>query len=288
MRRRRDTPDFTRSSKILRTSYHPGAEERALADRLLQSGRAPEREALGQRLLGAICQKMRVPPVRLRVIETPQPHTLRGGRLAAKLYGVYHFEEPLIQIAHFTAIREKVVAGKTFLDTLLHEFMHHLDRKLYRLPSTPHSPGFYSRIEDLKAKLCGPGRPVGSTAGAERWARPPRDLLAALERAREEAQHPPTAGPAAPGPVAEPGPRRPRWTLPREGFLFPETGATLPPAAPAASAPGRTRPPAKRASGGAAPASAPIPQARPSSSLQLALAFGPDDPGPAEAGKRRW
>ncbi|MEK6710103.1 MAG: hypothetical protein AABZ64_05950, partial [Nitrospinota bacterium] len=140
----------------------------------------------------------------------------------------------------------------------------------------------------LKAKLCGPGRPVGSTAGEERWARPPRDLLAALERAREEAQHPPTAGPAAPGPVAEPGPRRPRWTLPREGFLFPETGATLPPAAPAASAPGRTRPPAKRASGGAAPASAPIPQARPSSSLQLALAFGPDDPGPAEAGKRRW
>ena len=31
--------------------------------------------------------------------------------------------------------------------------MHHIDRKFLRIPSTPHSPGFYARIEDLKSKL---------------------------------------------------------------------------------------------------------------------------------------
>jgi len=259
MPRRRDSPEFIRSSKILRTSYQPGAEERALADRLLRSQRASEREALGQRLLTAICRRFRIPPVRLRVIETPQPHTLRRGKLAAKLYGVYHFEEQLIQIAHFTAVREKVVASKTFLDTLLHEFMHHLDRKLYRLPNTPHSPGFYSRIEDLKAKLYGPGRPVGSSPEEERWAAPPEGLLSALEEACEAVRQ-------APQPAEDESsrPRRPRWALPGERSLFPETlPASLPPL------PAKGAPPA-RPSPGATARKSPAPG-------QLALAFGEEE-----------
>jgi hypothetical protein len=264
MRRRRDSPEFIRSTKILGTSYHPGADERALAARLLRSQRAPEREALGQRLLNAICQKMRIPPVRLRVIETPQPHTLRRGKLGSKLYGVYHFEEQLIQIAHFTAIREKVVAAKTFLDTLLHEFMHHLDRKHFRLPGTPHSPGFYSRIEDLKAKLCGPGRPVGSPPEEEHWASPPGDLLAALERACEAAQQAPAATPP------DPAPRRPRWALPGGGSLFPEALPSL----PATSGPATRRP------AGAIPAPRPAKEGQPELPAQLALAFG-EERGPS-------
>ncbi|MBI3128138.1 MAG: hypothetical protein HYZ11_11085 [Candidatus Tectomicrobia bacterium] len=265
MRKRRDTPDFVRSSKILRTSYHPGAEERALAGRLLGSQRASEREALGQLLLSGICQKMRIPPVRLRVIETPQPHTLRGGRLAAKLYGVYHFEEQLIQIAHYTAIREKVVAGKTFFDTLIHEFMHHLDRKHYRIPSTPHSPGFYSRIEDLKAKLYGPGRPVGKSPEEERWARPPKGLLAALEEAREAARQGEAPGEAEEAPP--PPPRRPRWTPPGGNSLFPD-------APPSLSAAAGSRTPSGAGAG------APRPASKPRSSHQLTLAFGDADGPP--------
>ncbi|MBI3026375.1 MAG: hypothetical protein HYY66_12000 [Candidatus Tectomicrobia bacterium] len=273
MRRRRDSPEFIRSTKILGTSYHPGAEERALAARLLGSQRAPEREALGQRLLNAICQRMRIPPVRLRVIETPQPHTLRRGKLAAKLYGVYHFEEQLIQIAHFTAIREKVVAAKTFLDTLLHEFMHHLDRKHFRLPGTPHSPGFYSRIEDLKAKLYGPGRLVGSSPEEERWAPPPGDLPAALEKAREAAQQAPAAAPPDPAPGP---PRRPRWTLPGEGSLFPDTPPASLPSPPGKSGPPRRRPP------GAAPAPRPAKETRSQPAGQLPLAFGEEAGPPAK------
>ena len=259
MRRRHDSPQLIRSSKILRTSYHAGMEERTFADRLLRSQRASEREALGQRLLNAVCRKMSVPPVRLRVIETPQPHTLRRGKLAAKLYGVYHFEEQLIQIAHFTAIREKVVAARTFLDTLLHEFMHHLDRKLYRLPSTPHSPGFYSRLEDLKAKLYGPGRPVGSVPEEERWAAPPEGLLSALDEACEAARQ---AQPASEEDASTP--RRPRWTLPGERSLFPETfpaSLRLPPA--------KSAPPARPVPD--------VPVCKSPAPGQLPLAFGEEE-----------
>ena len=270
MRKHRDTPDFVRSSKILRTSYHPSTEERALAGRLLGSPRASEREALGQRLLNDICRKMRIPPVRLRVIETPQPHTLRRGRLAAKLYGVYHFEEQLIQIAHYTAIREKVVAGKTFFDTLIHEFMHHLDRKHYRIPSTPHSPGFYSRIEDLKAKLYGPGKPVGTPPEEERWARPPKGLLAALEEARGAARQ--GEAPEEVGEKPSPPSRRPRWTPAGGDSLFPDALPSLP-----AKMESRNPP-----SSGGQPAR-PSPKSR--SPRQLALALGDteerlDTPGP--------
>ncbi len=203
MGRRRESPDFLRSSRIISTPFHPSAEERALAGRLLLSERAAEREALGQRLLNAICRKLAIPPVRLRVIDSHQPHRLREGKLASKEYGVYHFDDHLIRIAHLTAVRGKVVAAKTFLDTLLHEFMHHLDRKHLRIPSTPHGPGFYSRIEDLKRKLAGSSASAAPTRPGEApWAPPPKDLLGALERPTQE------TGPTPPRPRRGQPPRR--------------------------------------------------------------------------------
>ena len=153
MGRRRDTPDFTRSNKIPALEYHPAPGERELTGRLIASTSAREREALGQKLLDNICRNLKIPRARLRVFEERQPHKLRGGKLAYKLYGVYRCDSAVIEIANLTSIRKQVVAGKTFLDTLIHELMHHIDRKLLRIPSTPHSPGFYARIEDLKAKL---------------------------------------------------------------------------------------------------------------------------------------
>ena len=84
-------------------------------------------------------------------------------------------------------MRGKVVAGKTFFDTLIHEFMHHLDRTLLRISSTPHSPGFYSRIDDLKRKLMGDG-PQETEGNRNRWEQPPKGLMAALDRAAREAR----------------------------------------------------------------------------------------------------
>lgn len=187
MGRRRDTPDFIRSNGLPSLNYRPSPQERELSRRLIASTRASEREDLGQKLLDSVCRAMKIPPARLRVLDDRQPHKLRGGKLAYKEYGVYYFENGTIGIANLTAVREQVVAGKTFFDTLVHELMHHVDRKLLGIPSTPHSPGFYARIDDLKARLArakGRERPPAKRAAWER----PENLKAALETAASAAR----------------------------------------------------------------------------------------------------
>ena len=187
MGRRRDTPDFIRSDKFPKLEYRPTGGERELTRKLIASTSANEREALGQKLLDNICRSLKIPRTRLRVFEKRQPHKLRGGKLAYKLYGTYNCETAVIEIANLTSVRKQVVAGKTFLDTLIHELMHHIDRKFLRIPSTPHSPGFYKRIEDLKTKLMrmkGGERVPPQEAAWER----PRDLTAALEAAAANAR----------------------------------------------------------------------------------------------------
>ncbi len=187
MGRRSNTPDYNRSSRIHTTKIKPTEEERSLTRKLIQASRAGVREANGQRLLNVICERLRLPLVRLRIQDTHQPHKKRSGRLAYKEYGAYYLDDHVIQIANLTAVRGKVVASKTFFDTLIHEFMHHLDRTLLRISSTPHSPGFYNRIDDLKRKLMGDG-PLETEGNRNRWEPPPGGLMAALDRAAREAR----------------------------------------------------------------------------------------------------
>jgi len=188
-RRRRNTPDYNRSNRIPALKFKPTSEERSIASELIRTERAGPREAHGQKLLNAICRRLRLPSVRLRVQDAHQPHKKSDGRLAYKEYGAYYLDEQVIRIANLTAVRGKVVAGKTFFDTLIHEFMHHIDRKLLNLSSTPHSPGFYNRIDDLKRKLLG-GGPAASPEDIRdrQWEAPPKGLLAAVERAAREAK----------------------------------------------------------------------------------------------------
>ena len=187
MGRRRDTPDFTRSNKFPTLEYQPASLERELTSRLIASTSAREREALGQNLLDEICRSLKIPRARLRVFEERQPHKLRGGKLAYKLYGVYRCDSAVIEIANLTSIRKQIVAGKTFLDTLIHELMHHIDRKFLRIPSTPHSPGFYARIEDLKTKLMR-GRGGERASPQEAAWQKPENLTRAFEMAAADAR----------------------------------------------------------------------------------------------------
>ena len=216
MGRRRDTPDFTRSNKFPALEYRPKAQERELTRKLIECTSAREREALGQKLLDNICRSLKIPRARLRVFEERQPHKLRGGKLAYKLYGVYYCDSAMIEIANLTSIRKQVVAGKTFLDTLIHELMHHIDRKFLRIPSTPHSPGFYARIEDLKAKLMHMRGGDRASPQEAAWRRP-QDLTRAFETAaadvksRNDSQEP-----GKPNAASRPETRKPRWTPPGE------------------------------------------------------------------------
>ena len=244
MGRRRDTPDFTRSNKIPALEYLPASGERELTWKLIASTSAREREALGQKLLDDICRSLKIPPARLRVFEERQPHKLRGGKLAYKLYGVYRCDSAVIEIANLTSIRKQVVAGKTFLDTLIHELMHHIDRKLLRISSTPHSPGFYARIEDLKAKLM--RRRGGERASPQEAAwQKPQNLTAALEtavtdaRSRNDHQNRQQSIEAVSGGNRAEA-RNPRWSPPGESEPLAkapaeDTGAKNPPKKPTRS-----------------------------------------------------
>ena len=258
-RRRGDTPDFTRSNKLSALKYQPSTEERELTGRLIASTSAHEREALGQKLLDNICRALKISRTRLRVSDERQPHKLRGGKLAYKLYGVYYCENAVIEIANLTSIREQVVAGKTFLDTLIHELMHHIDRKFLRIPSTPHSPGFYARIEDLKAKLMRKKGKEEPSPQETAWQRP-KDLKAALEMAisgaRSRGERPSRGRPheTTPADIA-PEKRKPRWTPQGESVspahaLPEDAGSTNPPKKPIHPA-GRESTPPKHPSEGA-------------------------------------
>ena len=59
-----------------------------------------------------------------------------------------------------TARRKQVVAFRTFLRTLLHEFCHHLDYECYKLHDSFHTEGFYKRESSLLKQLLPLDKPV--------------------------------------------------------------------------------------------------------------------------------
>jgi len=100
-----------------------------------------------QQLTDALVGALGVPPVRI-VVMARRPSDDYG-----ELHGLYEPEDAgrsaSITVWMRTARREQVVAFRSFLRTLAHEWCHHLDYELYRLPETFHTDGFYKRESSL-------------------------------------------------------------------------------------------------------------------------------------------
>lgn len=149
--------DYRRSNLILQIDYQPSPAARRIAAKLLTIN--PERrEAPSVELLTRMARELKVPPVKLNFQNKPQKHRKRNGKLTYKEYAHYHPDRG-ITIYNKTAIREQFLAPKSYLDTLIHEFLHHLDYELLKLTHTYHTKGFYSRLGDLMFKLQD-GRPA--------------------------------------------------------------------------------------------------------------------------------
>jgi len=144
---------------------------------VLDEASAPGRQARGQALLEALDAAAGLPPCKLVVADRPQRHRTRDGRLALKTYGYYRIvwestpPRGTIRIYNLTAIRQQVLAPKVFLETLLHEWVHHYDFTGLHLDRSPHTSGFYARIRDLAETLgvgfvTPPKREVASSATA--------------------------------------------------------------------------------------------------------------------------
>ncbi len=97
-----------------------------------------------------------LPPVFVRVLER------RPVDAGGELHGLYvPVNDPArgparMSIWMRTAQKTKVVAPRTFVRILLHEFCHHLDYEFFHLAETFHTEGFYKRESSLLLAVMGP------------------------------------------------------------------------------------------------------------------------------------
>jgi len=150
--------DYERSNLIERIDYSPSPETLELARQVL-TVEPRLRGDVSQALLDRMAAELKVPPVKLHFKDQPQKHRRRNGKLTYKEYAFYE-PDGKITIYNKTAVRQQYLASKSYLDTLVHEFLHHLDYRLLSLQHTFHTQGFYRRLADLMARLqaSGPGQ----------------------------------------------------------------------------------------------------------------------------------
>jgi hypothetical protein len=114
----------------------------------LAGGERADVARVGLALLGELSGFYAVPLPGLSVLGT-RPHRVQEGRLSFELFGDYTLESQHIRVWMRTAIRGKVTSHRGLLNTLIHEFCHHLDVAQLGYPDTPHTRGFYTRIDAL-------------------------------------------------------------------------------------------------------------------------------------------
>lgn len=144
--------NYQKSNSILKVNFKLSNEDKILAKDLLAVTDHRERNTLGEQLLGSLSTVAKISPVKLKVSDTRQWHKKRGGRVVFKLHGYYRPKSAYIYIQNLTSIRGRPLAPKTFLNTLLHEWLHHYDTEKLKLQSI-HTKGFYLRLSSLKVNL---------------------------------------------------------------------------------------------------------------------------------------
>jgi len=104
---------------------------------------------VAQVICDEICDALRVGKLRVSVKGVRPVHD------DAEYHGLYVSRGRVQEISvwMYTAKRRQVVAPRTFLRTLLHEVVHHLDYTLLRLGESFHTEGFFQRESSLVHQL---------------------------------------------------------------------------------------------------------------------------------------
>ena len=138
--------NIKKSNKYLTVDYSDFSHEEFQA--LLHSGSKVEpRKKASQNLLDYLCDKYGIPRCTMYILNTSYDPIFgftnmglyEGGKKEITLWNNRHYKVPC--------------DIRTFINTLLHEFMHHYDYYYLRLPDSVHCKGFESRIRDLRSKL---------------------------------------------------------------------------------------------------------------------------------------
>jgi hypothetical protein len=113
-------------------------------------------EEICRRLAEGLSSRLRIPQIRVKVL------AVRPSAKWGELHGLYELADgkasAVITLWMRTAKHRRVVAFRSFLRTLLHEFCHHLDYHLYHLPDSFHTEGFYKRESSLFHQLVPTGK----------------------------------------------------------------------------------------------------------------------------------
>jgi hypothetical protein len=141
--------DYEKSNKIESVDYSrlSNKEYKVLLNDSLS------RVSSGQGLLDYLCDKYGINRIPLYVMNSPRKCNSRGCQtLGWYKYNINSGKGQCIIIYNLTAKTKVEVSIKRFVETLLHEFMHHYDTEYLKIKTT-HTCGFYKRITDLKNKL---------------------------------------------------------------------------------------------------------------------------------------
>lgn len=144
--------NYEKSNAISTIDFPISKTATKLTAELLVSKATEKRQRLGDQLLDELADMAHVDIVKLKISDAKQWHKKYKGRTVMKQYGYYKPDTKYIYIHNRTAVRGQILAAKTFLDTLLHEWMHHYDHQKLNLNSI-HTKGFYDRLRNLKEKL---------------------------------------------------------------------------------------------------------------------------------------
>ena len=143
--------EYDRSDGLVTLPLPPAEAIQALTRRLatvMAGGElGPVRRAAAE-LLGELSAFYAVSQPPLRVLGV-RPHRVVGGVCTYQLFGDYTPATQQIRVWMRTAIRAQVSSPKALLNTLLHEFCHHLDCARLGCPQSFHTRGFFARIDHL-------------------------------------------------------------------------------------------------------------------------------------------
>jgi hypothetical protein len=147
----RKIEEYNRSDALVAMPLPPAETIRALNEGLvvaMATGEVRPVAVACAELLGELAEFYKVPPPPVGVLGV-RPHKVTAGVCTYQLFGDYTPSTQNIRVWMRTAIRAQVSSPKALLNTLLHEFCHHLDCTRLRCPESYHTRGFYWRVDHL-------------------------------------------------------------------------------------------------------------------------------------------
>lgn len=145
-------------------------------ERLSEALAADDQESVSRAVTAAANEMLRqwqAAPLVIRVLAR------RPSDENAELHGLYVREEDgsaVIRVWMRTAAHEQPVKFRTFVRTLVHELMHHLDFDKLKLEDSFHTEGFYRRESAVVRQL------LGKDPHTKRAATPVREQLSLFQK----------------------------------------------------------------------------------------------------------